>query len=351
MRLATLPGALRGAGPAAGGLGPRPRRSGSATLFGTLLLLGAGGGCEDAREGGGAEPGERADTASAPAPAASPGNGLPALAITVDDLPWVGPLPPGLDRLGATRQILAALEAHGAEATGFVNCGRVPPGAPVLRAWMDAGHPLGNHTSEHLDLNRANPAAWADGARTCEAFLRELTGEAPLPFRYPYLHRGPTVARYRAGRAALEALGSIIAPVTIDTGDWIIDDAYVAALRAGDDARARTIAEAYLDHVSRAARHYREVAEERLGRDVRHILLLHANGLLAEQLDALLTRLEQDGFRFVSLERALEDPVYGLQDDYIGPAGLSWLYRIPPAAPEAAAWDDAEAERLRALIR
>ncbi|MBW3552548.1 MAG: polysaccharide deacetylase family protein [Gemmatimonadetes bacterium] len=305
------------------------------------------GGCGDGRDAGAGSAGDAPDAAVA----TSPDDSLPALAITIDDLPWVGPLPPGRDRAAATRQILAALEAHGVRATGFVNCGRVQPGAPILGAWLDAGQALGNHTSEHMDLNRAEPAAWAADARECDAFLRELTGESSLPFRYPYLHRGPTAERLRAGRAVLEALGSTVAPVTIDTGDWIIDDAYVAALEAGDDARARAIADAYLAHVTRAARHYRQVAEERLGRDVPHILLLHANALLAEQLDALLTRLEQEGFRFVPLERALEDPVYALEDDYIGPDGLSWLYRIPPATPDAAAWDNAEAAALRALIR
>ena len=312
-----------------------------------LLLIAAGAACGEQPDAGAGAADEGRDGTTA----ASSEDALPALAITVDDLPWVGPLPPGRDRSAATAQILAALDSHGAPATGFVNCGRVEPGAPVLRQWLDAGHALGNHTSEHMDLNRADPEAWAADARGCDAFLRDLTGATSLPFRYPYLHRGPTLARYRAGRAVLEALGSTIAPVTIDTGDWILDDAYVAALDAGDHARAGTIARAYLDHVARAARHYRDVAEERLGRDIPHILLLHANGLLAEQLDALLTRLQREGFRFVPLERALEDPVYALEDDYFGPDGISWLYRIPPATPEASAWDAAEAAALRELIR
>lgn len=285
---------------------------------------------------------------ASPAPGAE---ALPALAITIDDLPWVGPLPPGLDRLEATARILAALEAHGAPATGFPNCARVQPGAPVLELWLEAGHELGNHTSRHLDLNTADPAAWSADARACDAFLRDLTGEPSLFFRYPYLHRGPTTERYRAGRETLDALGSRVAPVTINTGDWILDDAYVAALRAGDAARARAIADAYLDHVVRAAAHYREVAEARVGRDVPHVLLLHANALLADQLGALLGRLEAEGFRFLPLSVALEDPVYALEDAYIGPEGLSWLYRIPPPTPEAQAWDDAEGAALRRLIR
>jgi peptidoglycan-N-acetylglucosamine deacetylase len=276
---------------------------------------------------------------------------LPAVAITVDDLPWVGPLPPGMTRLQATDSILAVLAAHGVQATGFVNCDRVQAGAPVLRRWLDAGHQLGNHTAGHLDLNAADPATWAADARTCDAFLRNLTGEESLPFRYPYLHRGQTAERYQAGRDVIAEMGSAIAPVTIETLDWVMDTRYVAALRANDDKRARAIADAYLQHIVRATRHYQGVAEERVGRDVAHIMLLHANALLAHQLDAMLTRLRQEGFRFISLDAALHDPVYGLPDDYLGRLGLSWLYRIPPAAPDAFEWDRAARDRLRALVR
>lgn len=40
-----------------------------------------------------------------------------------------------------------------------------------------------------------------------------------------------------------------------------------------------------------------------------------------------------------------------MEDDYVGSEGLSWLYRIPPAAPELSARDRAEADALRRLIR
>lgn len=276
---------------------------------------------------------------------------LPALAITIDDLPWVGPLPTGWSILDGTERIMSALAAHDATATGFVNCGRVRDGAPVLRRWLDAGHSLGNHTEQHLSLNRADPDVWSADARRCDEVLRELTGEPALPFRYPYLHRGPTEDRYRAGRATLAALGSVIAPVSIDTGDWIIDDAYVAALRADDGARADTIATAFIEHVMRAVQHYQRVAEDRVGEDIAHILLLHANALVADQLDPLLARITDAGFTLVPLDVALRDTVYSMEDDYIGPEGLSWLYRIPPAAPELSAWDRAEADALRRLSR
>jgi len=306
-----------------------------------VLLLAA---CEPAPV-----PPPAADTripAEAPPPEA---NGT--MAVTIDDLPWVGDLPPGLDRAAANRRLLEALTARGVPATGFVNCGREPAGSPILRLWQEAGMEIGNHTEQHLDLNRADVDAWIADARSCDRRLREVTGRAAVPFRYPYLHRGPTVERYRRAREAVDALGGPIAPVTINTADWVIDDAYIEALRAGDAARAREIGEALVEHVLLATAHYQERARERVGRDVSHILLLHANTLLADHLGTLIDRLGERGFRFVSLEEALRDPVYAMPDVYIGREGLSWLYRFEPPIPEAHAWDTAEAARLRDRYR
>ena len=63
------------------------------------------------------------------------------------------------------------------------------------------------------------------------------------------------------------------------------------------------------------------------GREVLHILLLHANALNAEYLGQLAERIEHRGYRFVSLAEALADPAYSQADPYVGPKGLSWLQR------------------------
>lgn len=292
-------------------------------------------------------------------PSAAPGTAVPtpepqlagALAVTFDDLPWVGGLAPGESRTQATRRLLAALADHGAPAVGFVDCGRARPDEPGLRMWLEAGHLLGNHTENHVDLDRAGAAAWLAAARRCDTFLRNLTGDTAIYFRYPYLHRGRTQALHSAAREGLEDMGAPVAPVTIVTLDWVLAVPYTNALRASDRSRAREIGEALVEHVARAAAHYREVAREKTGGDVAHILLLHHNALAADYLGAVLDRLRGDGFRFVTLETVLRDPVYDRPDDYIGPEGISWLYRMEPATPEMAAWDIAEERRLRAMFR
>lgn len=269
------------------------------------------------------------------------------LALTFDDLPWVGALPPGESRVQPTGRILAALRKHDASAVGFVDCARIDPGAQTLRLWLDDGQQLGNHTADHVDLNDAPIPAWIAAARECDAELRELTGDTVVYFRYPYLHRGPTRERFEAGKRTLAGLGAPIAPVTIVTLDWLLNVPYTHALDAEDDARVHEIGRAFVEHVLRATAHYRGIARERTGGEIAQVLLLHANALVADHLDTLLARLEEDDAYFITLSNALEDPVYSRPDDYIGPEGLSWLYRFEPAMPELAEWDREEEARLR----
>lgn len=36
---------------------------------------------------------------------------------------------------------------------------------------------------------------------------------------------------------------------------------------------------------------------------------------------------ERRGYRFITLERALEDPAYRSLDTFVGPSGITWLHR------------------------
>ena len=268
------------------------------------------------------------------------------IAVTIDDLPWVGPVRPNESVGDGVGRIMAALEAHGAPATGFAVCNRVSGEAPVLRRWVGAGLGLGNHSTTHRHLDALSPKEWEEDVAGCRDVLAAIPG-ASRWFRYPFLQRGRTPERRDAGREALRRLGLDVAPVTIDTSEWALVEPYVTALRAGDEARAAEIAAAYVDHVVTATRHFRAVATARVGRPTAHVLLLHANALAADHLGALLDALTSDGARFVTLDEALRDPIYALPDDYAGPVGLSWLYRIAPGARHAWDWDDGQLQALQ----
>ena len=289
---------------------------------------------------GAASPAARARVEAPPA-------GIP-IAITIDDLPFVGPLAPGASAASSLRAMLDALAEAQAPVTGFVVCQRLHASPDALAEWIARQQPLANHSTTHVAPESLSEEAWRADVQGCRDELAALTGAPPRYFRYPMLRTGETRARRDAGFAVLEELGQVRAPVSVDTSEWVLAAPYAEALRAGDEARAASIAEAYVAHLRRAARHYRAVARERVGRDIAHILLLHANALAADHLQRVLAMLRQEGFRFVSLEEALSDPVYAMPDDWVDPVGASWLYRLAPATPEAWGWDRGQEEAMRA---
>ena len=87
------------------------------------------------------------------------------------------------------------------------------------------------------------------------------------------------------------------------------------------------MATAYLDYMEAVAAYYEQQSVAILGREPAQTLLLHANALNAATLDDLAARLRKRGYTFVSLEEALKDAAYTSKDEYIGPAGMTWLHR------------------------
>ena len=272
------------------------------------------------------------------------------IALTFDDLPWTGaPQAAKRRKLGDAR-LLETLRKHRAPATGFVNCGKIRGDDTSLRAWLAAGHGLGNHTWHHHSLDVVGARVWLEDVRLCDSTLRTLLGKPAQYFRYPMLRQGATRARRDSAARGLTEMGYRNGHVSIDNSDFIVERSYVRARQAGDERAVAAITTAYVEHMRTMVRHARQVAQRKLGRDVAHVLLLHVGQLNAEVLDRLLLALEADGAEFVSLETALSDPVYGRADDYIGAKGLSWLYRIAPVDPADEAWDSAESIRLEAVL-
>lgn len=274
----------------------------------------------------------------------------PRVAITFDDLPWNGPGYSHAEIEELTDSLLATLALRDVPAVGFVTCRGVRDGAPILRRWLAAGLELGNHSHSHRDLNATSLDEWLGDAQRCDAILRDVTGGPVRWFRYPMLHQGDVPAVRDSAARALAGWGYANAHVTIDNSEWLLARAYDIAMRDGDEAEAAAVAEAYVAHLLDAARHFRAVARAKFGREVDHVLLLHANALAARHLDRLLDALAADGFEIASLDEVLADPIYARVDEYVGPTGLSWIYRAAPFGPEDP-WDDLAGERLDARFR
>src|SRR5208282_6585135 len=85
------------------------------------------------------------------------------LAITMDDLPLNGLLPPGVTRVDITKNTLAVLKKrHMPPVYGFINAKKLEgsaDGAEALRLWA-AAEPVGNHTYGHMDLEQNTAEAF-----------------------------------------------------------------------------------------------------------------------------------------------------------------------------------------------
>ncbi|MDX2194552.1 MAG: polysaccharide deacetylase family protein [Gemmatimonadales bacterium] len=275
------------------------------------------------------------------------------IAITIDDLPAVGPSSLAEART-LTRRLVAGLQRARVPAVGFVNAhqGELHADsagwAGLLAPWLDAGLELANHTWSHRSLSTTPLDAWladADRGAAPVAAALAVRGKRLRWFRHPYLHTGPTPAIRDSVLRHLAARGQRIAPVTAGHFDWLYAAAYDSALRRGDRGRARRVADAWASHLDADLAAAERLTERVTGRVIPQVLLLHANPLIAGELEGTLAVLRRRGYALVSLDAALADPAWAAGDPYAGPATLAWPARwawardgCAPAPPSPHGW-------------
>jgi peptidoglycan-N-acetylglucosamine deacetylase len=236
-------------------------------------------------------------------------------AITFDDLPLNGDLPPGVTRVQIARDTLAILSArHAPPAYGFINAKKLEgnsDAAEALKIWA-AGEPIGNHTYGHINLN-TNPA---------ETFEHEIDENEPSLellagkdgdwhwLRYPFLHEGETVEKRRAVRAYLQAHSYRVAQVTLDWEDYLWNSAYARCAAKNDAPSIAWLKSSYLSIESSYLDLGRDLAKMVYGHDINHVLLLHLGAFSRTILPDALDLMQKKGFTFVALEEAESDPVY-----------------------------------------
>lgn len=285
------------------------------------------------------------------------GHGDRTVAVTFDDLPATASATTDVSRLTQlTEKLLAAVRKYRIPAVGFVNEGKLFVGPTpdvegrtrLLELWMEAGVELGNHTYSHRDLNRVPLEAFQADVIRGEVVTRRLMeakGRHLRYFRHPFLHVGEDLPKRRAFEAFLEGRGYIIAPVTIDTDEFVFAAAYDVAVRRRDAATASRIADEYFRYIDQVCAFFEDVSRRVTGREIPQVLLLHANALNADHFAGVAGLLVRRGYRFVPLEEALRDPAYRLPDEFVGVPGNSWFNhwaitagRAPVATPAAPAW-------------
>jgi peptidoglycan/xylan/chitin deacetylase (PgdA/CDA1 family) len=262
------------------------------------------------------------------------------VAVTFDDLPYQAAdaaLCDPVQMMRLTTEFVAMLEPLDTHGTAFVNEGKVCEPTRVstlptaLNVWLDGGLDLGNHSFSHINIHRTTAEAYlADvdaGAPTTRAAL-EARGQTLHWFRHPYLFTGETQEKHDAIAVGLAQRGYTVAPVTLDNNDWMFADVYRKAEQLGDEALKRRIGEAYVAHMATVLDFFEPYSAELTGgREPAQVLLLHANSLNQAYYPRIHALHLARGYRFVTLEEALSDPIYAHEDRYVRANGISWLHR------------------------
>lgn len=175
------------------------------------------------------------------------------VALTFDD----GPNP------DSTQLILDTLKKYNAKATFFMLGSRVSFYPEIVKEMKEAGHELGNHTWNHIDLTKASAEKIALEINNTSDAIEQASGSRPTVFRPPYGAVNNTV---RAQTSLPVVLWDV------DTLDWKYRDA-----------------NHLLEHVKK---HVKEGST---------ILMHDIHMSTAEGLDAVLAYLQEEGYSFVTV--------------------------------------------------
>lgn len=260
------------------------------------------------------------------------------VAVTFDDLPTVNITETGdMARREMTTNLLATLTERRIPTIGFVNESQLYQGGSIidarvdlLRLWLAAGFELGNHSYSHPDLHRVPLDEFQADVIRGEVVTRELladTDSGPRYFRHPFLHTGTDLVTKTSFEGFLAEHDYRVAPVSIDNSEWIFARAYILALRAGDTRTADRIGRDYVEYMLEMFAFYEDQSQQLFGRNISHVLLVHANELNSKWFGPLADRLSGIGYDFITLDEALEDPAYSSEDTFTGPGGITWLHR------------------------
>jgi peptidoglycan/xylan/chitin deacetylase (PgdA/CDA1 family) len=251
--------------------------------------------------------------------------------ITIDDLPLADSqrYRSPAERLRVVRQLTDLLAARKVPVTGFFNMKQHADDGRLLAPWVKAGVAFGNHTWSHPHLRKVGLKRYvADLKKGHHAVRPHVPAGQPVPFRYPYLYQGFKGDDRDQIRAALKALGSPVAPVTIDTKDWLYARGWLKAKQAKDPPGMARWLQSYQWDLQESTERAERLARDLFGREPPQILLLHGNGLNAAHLGWSLDWLHARGYRFISLSEALADPAYQEVDRSHSPTGDSWWLRL-----------------------
>ncbi|MFG6413122.1 polysaccharide deacetylase family protein [Roseateles sp. DC23W] len=137
--------------------------------------------------------------------AALPGLVPGEVVLTFDD----GPRPE------STPLVLKALADQCVKASFFINGEPLRQHAALARQVRDAGHTVGMHGFRHDNFSQQPAAAQLADLEAMQAAYRDVLGQEPAAYRFPYLAESPVLL------AALQARSLTVMSVDAGAEDWL----------------------------------------------------------------------------------------------------------------------------------
>lgn len=260
------------------------------------------------------------------------------VAVTFDDLPFVNhTVYTPHQQKERTEKLLNTFKKYNIPVVGFVNEHKLfindtlkEERLSVLKQWNDNNFELGNHTFSHRSLNRISVEEYQQDILKGEKVTKELLAEKGKQlryFRYPFLQKGNEETKKIAIEKFLKEQNYINAPVTIDNSEWVFARAYDTAIQENDSVKMKKLGEKYIEYMTIVFDYFEKQSEFLFNREIKQILLLHANALNTDYFDELCEMMLKRNYKFITLEEALKDPVYEKEENYVGNWGFSWINR------------------------
>lgn len=258
------------------------------------------------------------------------------ICFTIDDLPVVSY---GINdttfQQNLMNGIIQSLKKNNIPAIGFVNEMKLYKNDSInkfqislLENWIDNNLELGNHTFSHPDYNKVNFKEFSDNVLNGEIITQQILSERKKSlkyFRHPYLHIGNTKEKYDSLNNFLERKNYITAPVTIDNDDYLFALAYKRTKVKNDTILAKQIGKDYIDYMERKLHYFENQSQKLFGKNINHILLMHASWLNSDFIDSLAVMFKNNNYSFISLDETLKDDLYKTPITKFGNWGISWL--------------------------
>ncbi len=177
---------------------------------------------------------------------------------------------------GCTEQILDTLKKHDVKAAFFLVGHYIDKNADLVRRMVEEGHIVGNHTMHHMDMSKlTDKETFQKELRDLETLFQETTGK-----ELPKYYRPPQGIYSEENLKMAKEMGYKTVFWSLAYADWNNDD-QPTAQEAFDKLLPRTHNGA--------------------------VVLLHSTSQTnAQILDQLLTRWEQEGYRFESIQKLFE---------------------------------------------